>query len=126
MRKKLFVLLAYVLATALIVPTIVMAGPPPHTLTKIPWNRYTVLDPRGWQPGFFRIPLSPRLDTLEGKTIVVMVDPEYKHGYDTMVAIRDGLESEYPTANIVWVETSAAIAALKPANIDALAVGAGT
>lgn len=129
MKKRLLIPLMCVLVTVLIIPAVVMAGPPSHALDKIPWHtetQYTVLDPRGWLPGFYRVPLSPRLDTLAGKTIVVMVDPEYHHGYDTMATIRDGLELEYPTADIVWVETSAAARALDPAEVDGLAVGAGT
>jgi hypothetical protein len=86
----------------------------------------TVLNPKSWVEPFNAVPLNPRPDSLSGKTIVVMVDPAYKHGRSIMVEIRDGLEEKLPDAEIVWIEEESQLRTLQVAAIDALAVGAGT
>ena len=86
----------------------------------------TVLSPKSWVEPFNAVPLSPRPESLNGKTVVVMVDPAYKHGRETMVEVRDGLEEKFPDANILWIEEDAQLRELKVASVAALAVGAGT
>jgi hypothetical protein len=77
-RKSLFILLACVLATVLIVPSIVLAGPPDHAKDKIPWytspeeELITVLNPLGIRPGYEVHSLTPRPGTLDGKTVYII------------------------------------------------------
>ena len=86
----------------------------------------TVLNPKSWVEPFNAVPLNPRPESLNGKTIVVMVDPAYKHGRGTMVEIRDGLEQKFPDAEILWIEEESQLRKLEVASFDALVVGAGT
>ena len=89
-------------------------------------EKYTVYNPKSWVKPFNAKPIAKRLDSLEGKTIVVMVDPAYKHDREVMVEIRDGLIKKYPKTNFQWIEETRALRRLKVSKIDGLIVGAGT
>ncbi|HOP47994.1 MAG TPA: hypothetical protein PK874_10050 [Desulfobacteraceae bacterium] len=89
-------------------------------------EKFTVYNPKSWIEPFNAIPINKRLNTLEGKTIVVMVDPAYKHDRQVMVEIRDELIKKYPKSNIQWIEETKPLRRLKVSKIDGLVVGAGT
>ncbi len=63
-------------------------------------EKITVLNPRGIQPPIRLIPMAPRLDTLEGKTIYV-VDTKYPLTKPFVQEVFNVLRERYPKTN--WV-----------------------
>jgi hypothetical protein len=62
--------------------------------------KITVLNPRGIQPPIRLIPMAPRLDTLDGKTIYV-VDTKYPLTKPFVQEVYSVLKEKYPKTN--WV-----------------------
>jgi hypothetical protein len=62
--------------------------------------KITVLNPRGIQPSIRLIPLAPRLDTLDGKTIYV-VDTKYPLTKPFVREVYNVLKEKYPKTN--WI-----------------------
>ncbi len=62
--------------------------------------KITVLNPRGIQPPIRLIPMAPRLDTLDGKTIYV-VDTKYPLTKPFVQEVYNVLKEKYPKTN--WV-----------------------
>jgi hypothetical protein len=62
--------------------------------------KITVLNPRGIQPPIRLIPMAPRLDTIEGKTIYV-VDTKYPLTKPFVQEVYNVLKEKYPKTN--WV-----------------------
>ena len=62
--------------------------------------KLSVLNPRGIQPPIRLIPMAPRLDTLDGKTIYV-VDTGYPLTQEFVQEIQKVLAEKYPKTN--WV-----------------------
>jgi len=62
--------------------------------------KITVLNPRGIQPPIRLIPMAPRLDTLDGKTIYV-VDTKYPLTKLFVQEVYNVLREKYPKTN--WV-----------------------
>jgi len=62
--------------------------------------KITVLNPRGIQPSIRLIPMAPRLDTLDGKTIYV-VDTKYPLTKPFVQEVYNVLKGKYPKTN--WV-----------------------
>ena len=62
--------------------------------------KVTVLNPRGIQPPIRLIPMAPRLDTLDGKTIYV-VDTKYPLTKPFVQEVYNVLKEKYPKTN--WV-----------------------
>lgn len=62
--------------------------------------KVTVLNPRGIQPPIRLIPMAPRLDTLDGKTIYV-VDTKYPLTTPFVQEVYNVLKEKYPKTN--WV-----------------------
>jgi hypothetical protein len=62
--------------------------------------KITVLNPRGIQPAIRLIPMAPRLDTLDGKTIYV-VDTKYPLTKQFVQEVYNVLKEKYPKTN--WV-----------------------
>ncbi len=62
--------------------------------------KITVLNPRGIQPPIRLIPMAPRLDTLDGKTIYV-VDTKYPLTKAFVQEVYNVLKEKYPKTN--WV-----------------------
>ncbi len=62
--------------------------------------KITVLNPRGIQPPIRLIPMAPRLDTLDGKTIYV-VDTKYPLTKQFVQEVYNVLKEKYPKTN--WV-----------------------
>lgn len=65
--------------------------------------KFTVLNPEGLPIERPRIPLTPRLDTLEGKRVRVV----YWHGGPTMImkSIADSLEAAVPGCEVEYYES---------------------
>src|SRR5512136_2694523 len=62
--------------------------------------KITVLNPRGIQPPIRLIPMAPRLDTLDGKTIYI-VDTNYPLTEPFVQEIQKVMAAHYPKTN--WV-----------------------
>ena len=62
--------------------------------------KITVVNPRGIQPPIRLIPMAPRLDTLDGKTIYV-VDTKYPLTRPFVQEVYNVLKEKYPKTN--WV-----------------------
>ncbi len=62
--------------------------------------KITVLNPRGILPPIKRIPMAPRVSSLEGKTIYV-VDTQYPRTRDFMEELTRILKERYPKTN--WI-----------------------
>ncbi|HLB30508.1 MAG TPA: hypothetical protein VJN91_03175 [Gammaproteobacteria bacterium] len=60
-------------------------------------GKLTVLNPLGQPPAIARIPMAPRLDTLDGKTIYI-VDIGFTDTHQLLTEMRDLLKSRYPKA----------------------------
>jgi len=91
MKSKVSFLLIGIVAVAAFLTAPLLAA----DLTKI-----TVLNPRGIQPLIRLIPLAPRLDTLDGKTIYV-VDTKYPLTRPFVQEVYNVLKEKYPKTN--WV-----------------------
>ncbi len=62
--------------------------------------KITVLNPRGIQPQIRRIPMAPRLATLDGKTIYI-VDTQYPRTREFIEELFSVLKEKYPKTN--WI-----------------------
>ncbi|HSW40749.1 MAG TPA: hypothetical protein VLL97_14800 [Acidobacteriota bacterium] len=63
-------------------------------------KKITVHNPLGQPPPIERVPMAPRLDTLEGKTIYI-VDIGFTDTHQFFTEMRDLLSKRYPSTN--WV-----------------------
>jgi hypothetical protein len=63
-------------------------------------NRITVLNPMGQPPPIARIPMAPRLDTLDGKTIYI-VDINFTDTHQLFTEMQKLLSEKYPKTNFV-------------------------
>jgi hypothetical protein len=62
--------------------------------------KITVLNPLGQPPAIVRVPMAPRLDTLEGKTIYI-VDIGFTDTHQFLAEMQKLLAERYPKTN--WV-----------------------
>lgn len=76
---------------------------PTPTPTPTPTNTYTVLNPRSYRTEITRYPLSPRLTTLDGKTIF-MTCPKQTGSYmeDIFKVLTERIKLKYPTAKVIF------------------------
>ncbi|MFC1533204.1 hypothetical protein ACFL7M_07565 [Thermodesulfobacteriota bacterium] len=65
--------------------------------------KITVLNPRGTPPPISLVPLAPRLDTLDGKTIY-FVDIRFRGGDIFLREIMGWFERNMPSVNLVFRE----------------------
>ncbi len=63
----------------------------------------TVLNPRGTPPAIPLVPMAPRLNTLEGKTIY-LVDVRFEGGKSFLLQMKDWFEKNMPKVNVVFRE----------------------
>jgi hypothetical protein len=91
MKKKVSFLL-----TAIFGAMALLSAP----LSAADMTKITVLNPRGIQPMIRLIPMAPRLDTLDGKTIYV-VDTKYPLTKPFVQEVYNVLKEKYPKTN--WV-----------------------
>ena len=73
----------------------------------------TVLNPRGFQPPIRLLPLAPRLDTLEGKTIYI-VDIRYQRTREFVEELHKLLKEKHPKTNWILRNKSGAYATDDP------------
>ena len=66
-------------------------------------TKISVLNPRGNPPPIPLVPMAPRMDSLNGKT-VYFVDIKYEGGASLLRAIMDWFTKNIPTANLVFRE----------------------
>ncbi len=62
--------------------------------------KYTVLSPRGQRPVKERIPMAPRLDTLDGKTIYIL-DVRWPYTEKFVEELQSALLKKCPNTNFV-------------------------
>ena len=62
--------------------------------------KVTVLNPRGILPEIQRIPMAPRPDSLEGKTVYI-IDIKFARTRDFMEELAKALQEKYPSTN--WI-----------------------
>jgi hypothetical protein len=67
--------------------------------------KITVLNPRGTPPPTPLIPMAPRLNSLEGKTIY-FIDIKYEGGASLLREIMAWFTQNIPTAKLVFMEKS--------------------
>ena len=60
-----------------------------------PMNKYIVFNPRGQLPAMQQMPMAPRLDSLDGKTIYV-VDVRWPYTHQVSVEICSILSEKFP------------------------------
>jgi hypothetical protein len=65
--------------------------------------KISVLSPRGTPPPIPLVPMAPRLDSLDGKT-VYFVDVKYEGGASLLRVIMDWFSKNIPKANLVFRE----------------------
>lgn len=65
----------------------------------------TVLNPRGNPPPISLLPMAPRLDTLDGKTVYI-VDARFSGGYSFLHEMIDWFAKNMPKVNTVFKEKS--------------------
>ena len=92
---------------------------------------YSVLNPRGIVPERYVLPLSPRPDTLEGKTVYVVYTTA--GNLNDMKSIADDLQAAVPGCNVVYRTKESGWSQLAPwtdaefndmkANADAVVIG---
>ena len=82
---------------------------------------YTVLDPRSWEPEVEFTGLNPRLDTLEGKKVVVV----NLHGgnEEIMESIASDLQDAAPACQVVYYPVKGRWADLKPEDWEVMLSG---
>jgi hypothetical protein len=66
-------------------------------------GKVTVLNPRGNPPPIPLVPMAPRLETLDGKT-VYLVDIKYEGGASLLQAIMEWFSKNMPKTNMVFRE----------------------
>jgi len=65
--------------------------------------KITVLNPRGNPPAIPLVPMAPRLEALDGKT-VYLVDIKFEGGASLLQAIMEWFSKNMPKANLVFRE----------------------
>ncbi len=76
-----------------------------YGLPQAPAPKATVLNPMGQPPAIARVPMAPRLDTLEGKTIYI-VDINFTDTHQFFIEMQKLLSEKYPkTAFVVRTKT---------------------
>jgi hypothetical protein len=65
--------------------------------------KVTVLNPRGTPSPIPLVPMAPRLETLDGKT-VYLVDVKYEGGASLLQAIQEWFAKNMPKTNVVFRE----------------------
>jgi len=63
-------------------------------------SKITILNPQGQPPPIARVPMAPRLDTLEGKTIYI-VDIGFTDTHQFLTELQKVLRERYPATN--WI-----------------------
>lgn len=63
----------------------------------------TVMNPRGIMPAIKRIPMAPRLDSLDGKTVYI-VDTKYPNTKNFVNTLAEDLAAQYPKTHWVGVD----------------------
>lgn len=93
--------------------------------------KLTVLNPLGQPPAIARIPMAPRLDTLDGKTIY-LVDIGFTDTHQLFTEMQDLLKSRYPKTAFevrmkagVYYEDDPELWAEIKAKGDAMIIGVG-
>jgi len=66
-------------------------------------GKITVMNPRGIMPAIQRIPMAPRLDTLDGKTVYI-VDTKYPNTKNFVNKLAENLAAKYPSTKWVSVD----------------------
>lgn len=66
-------------------------------------GRITVMNPRGIMPAIQRIPMAPRLDSLDGKTVYI-VDTKYPNTKNFVNKLAENLAAKYPKTQWVSVD----------------------
>ncbi len=61
-------------------------------------SKITILNPQGQPPPITRVPMAPRLDTLEGKTIYI-VDIGFTDTHQFLTELQKVLSERYPATN---------------------------
>ena len=94
-------------------------------------NLITVLNPKGQPPPIVLVPMAPRLDTLDGKTIYV-VDINYTGTRQFQEELAGVLSEQYPSANVILKVKSGSYSENDPAlwseigeKVDAVVMGLG-
>jgi hypothetical protein len=94
-------------------------------------EKLTVLNPLGQPPAIARIPMAPRLDTLDGKTIY-LVDIGFTDTHQLFTEMQDLLKSRYPKTAFevrkkagVYYEDDPELWAEIKAKGDAMIIGVG-
>ena len=62
--------------------------------------KYTVLNPRGQRPVKERVPMAPRLDTLDGKTVYI-IDVRWPYTENFIRELQNALSERYPETKFV-------------------------
>jgi len=70
------------------------------SVSKAQEPRITVLNPQGQPPAIARVPMAPRLDTLEGKTIYI-VDINFTDTHQFLTEMQKLLSERYPSTT--WI-----------------------
>ena len=68
-----------------------------------PSNKITVLDPMGFPPKVTSLPMAPRLDTLDGKTIY-LVDPRFDDSGNFMRRLKLWFDANMPNTKTKVVQ----------------------
>jgi len=63
-------------------------------------EKIVVMNPRGIQPEIRKIPMAPRAETLDGRTVYI-VDTKYPNTKPFVEALFEALKSKYPKTN--WI-----------------------
>lgn len=94
-------------------------------------EKLTVLNPLGQPPAIARIPMAPRLDTLDGKTIY-LVDIGFTDTHQLLTEMQDLLAAKYPNTSFevrkkagVYYEDDPELWAEIKAKGDAMIIGVG-
>jgi hypothetical protein len=74
----------------------------------------TVLSPLGTPPPLELIPMAPRLNTIEGKTIYI-VDDGYPGSDNLLLELEKGMKEAYPKTNFHYVKKSTFMSQKDPA-----------
>jgi hypothetical protein len=103
MKQRIVLGMATFLLFLLIVPMAAWAVPPPPPVGQLTDKVYNIVNPRGQMAAIPFVGLSPRLSTLEGKTIVVN---QGEADAIIMPALIERLRASYPTTNWIYVAVS--------------------
>lgn len=103
MKKKLFSVLSFFLIAALCIPGYAAASDKSDSMSSKKQELITVLNPAATGKYAERVPLSPRLDTLEGKTLY-MLDINWggpQAAYSVFEQMRDWFAANMPSVKVV-------------------------